>query len=78
MLHTVPNLIRIKTLLSLLLLSFGLQTVAVHGAEQSWQINLKNADIRELITQIATITTRTFVIEPRVTGKVTVISNTAL
>ncbi|MEE8042375.1 MAG: type II secretion system secretin GspD, partial [Pseudomonadales bacterium] len=50
----------------------------VHGAEQSWQINLKTADIRELITQIATITTRTCVIDPRVKGKVTVISNTAL
>lgn len=62
----------------MLLLTCALQAVAVHGASQTWQINLKNADIRELITQIATITNRTFVIDPRVKGKVTVISNTAL
>lgn len=86
MLHIVPSRApvsgrkpaRVKQLLTVLLLTCALQAVAVHGAAQTWQINLKNADIRELITQIATITDRTFVIDPRVKGKVTVISNTAL
>ena len=43
-----------------------------------WKINLKGADIREFITQISTITGRNFIIDPRVKGKVSVISNTAL
>ncbi|MEJ2131743.1 MAG: type II secretion system secretin GspD, partial [Gammaproteobacteria bacterium] len=68
----------IRKFVHVLALAFALQGAAVHGAEQTWQINLKNADIRELITQIATITGKTFVIDPRVKGKVTVISNTAL
>ena len=77
LIHIIRS-VRVKQLLTLLVLAYGLQSAALHGAEQSWQINLKNADIRELITQIATITGRTFVIDPRVKGKVTVISNTAL
>jgi general secretion pathway protein D len=46
--------------------------------EQTWKINLKNADINELVAQIAAITGKTFVVDPRVKGKVTVISNTSL
>jgi general secretion pathway protein D len=49
------------------------------GAQQdTWRINLKNADIQEFISQIATITGRTFVVDPRVRGRVTVISNASL
>ncbi len=46
--------------------------------EQTWKINLKNADINEFITQVASITGKTFVVDPRVKGQVTVISNTSL
>jgi len=46
--------------------------------EQTWKINLKNADINEFVTQVASITGKTFVVDPRVKGKVTVISNTSL
>jgi general secretion pathway protein D len=46
--------------------------------DQTWKINLKNADIREFITQISTITGKSFIVDPRVKGKVTVISSTAL
>lgn len=47
------------------------------GAE-TWTINMKEADIREFIDQIASITGETFVVDPRVKGQVTVISNTPL
>jgi general secretion pathway protein D len=47
-------------------------------AQETWRINLKNADIQEFISQIATITGRTFVVDPRVRGRVTVISNASL
>ncbi|MDX5370850.1 MAG: type II secretion system secretin GspD [Pseudomonadaceae bacterium] len=47
------------------------------GAE-NWTINMKDADIREFIDQVAAITGETFVIDPRVKGQVTVISKTPL
>jgi general secretion pathway protein D len=51
----------------------------VWAAEQdTWKVNLKEADIRVLVSQIADITGKTFVVDPRVKGKVTVVSNTAL
>jgi general secretion pathway protein D len=53
-------------------------TNALAADAQSWKINLKNADIQEFVAQIAAITGRTFVVDPRVKGKVTVISNASL
>ncbi|MGV8842176.1 MAG: type II secretion system secretin GspD [Pseudomonas sp.] len=46
--------------------------------EESWTINLKGADIREFIAQIAQITGETFIVDPRVKGQVSVISSTPL
>ncbi|MHA6494469.1 type II secretion system secretin GspD [Pseudomonas borbori] len=46
--------------------------------EESWTINLKGADIREFIDQIAQISGETFVVDPRVKGQVSVISSTPL
>lgn len=43
--------------------------------EQTWKVNLKDADIRAFITQVADITGYSFVIDPRVKGQVTVLSN---
>ena len=60
------------------LLSLALAWSAAAGEAQSWKINLKNADIQEFVAQIAAITGRTFVVDPRVKGKVTVISNASL
>jgi len=46
-----------------------------HAEEQTWKVNLKDADIRAFVTQVADITGYSFVIDPRVKGKVTVVSN---
>jgi len=46
--------------------------------EPTWKINLKNADIGEFVSQVAAITGKTFVVDPRVKGKVTVISSANL
>ena len=46
--------------------------------DQTWKINLKNADIGEFVSQVAAITGKTFVVDPRVKGKVTVISSANL
>ncbi len=44
-------------------------------SDQSWKINLKEADIRAFIAQVAQITGQTFVVDQRVKGQVTVISS---
>ena len=46
--------------------------------EQTWKINIKNADIHEFVAQVAEITGKTFVIDPRLKGNVTVISSTSM
>lgn len=46
--------------------------------QDNWKINLKNADIREFTTQVSAITGRSFIIDPRIKGNVTVISSTAM
>ena len=51
---------------------------AIASAQDAWKINLKNADIREFITQVSAITGKSFIIDPRVKGNVTIISNTAM
>ncbi len=46
--------------------------------EQTWTINIKNAELKEFVTQVADITGKTFVVDPRIKGNVTVISSTAM
>lgn len=50
-------------------------SVWAQAAQDSWQINLKEADIGAFISQVADITGRSFVIDPRVKGKVNVLSS---
>ena len=47
-------------------------------AEETWKVSLKNADIREFVTQVSVITGKSFVVDPRVKGNVTVISNASM
>lgn len=61
------------------LTAFSAQPVAtVNQGAETWTINMKDADIREFIDQVAAITGETFVVDPRVKGQVTVISRSAL
>ena len=57
----------------MLLVSAGAQ-----AAQDSWQINLKEADIGAFISQVADITGKSFVVDPRVKGKVNVLSSEAM
>lgn len=60
----------------IVILSFLLMlSQATWSEEQTWKVNLKDADIRAFVTQVSDITGYSFVIDPRVKGKVTVISN---
>ncbi|MWV18187.1 type II secretion system secretin GspD [Pseudomonas sp. L-22-4S-12] len=45
---------------------------------ESWTINMKDADIRDFIEQVSSISGQTFVIDPRVKGQVTVMSQAPL
>ena len=47
-------------------------------AATTWEINARDQDIQQFITQVSQITGRPFVIDPRIKGTVTVVSNTAL
>lgn len=46
--------------------------------KESWSVNLKDVDIRSFIAQVAEMTGRSFIVDPRVKGKVTVISKQPL
>lgn len=68
-----------KTLIRFLLPAFFLLlTQLALGQQDSWTINFKNADITQFIDEIASMTGRTIVIEPRVAGSVTVSSDQQL
>lgn len=61
-------------------LCIGLPLLAAsHFANaESWKVNLQDADIKAFINEVATITNQNFVLDPRINGNVTVISNRAL
>ena len=44
-------------------------------ADDTWVVNIKEADIHEFVSQVAQITGKTFVIDPRLKGSVTVVSS---
>ena len=46
--------------------------------ERTWQMATKNADIQEFVAQVAKITGKTFVVDPKLKGQVNVISETPL
>lgn len=50
----------------------------VAWAAQSWQINLQDADVKAFVNEVADITGKDFVLDPRVNGKVTVVSHRPL
>ena len=55
-----------------------LLAVSATAQEATWRMTAKNADIHEFVAQVAEITGKTFVIDPRLKGSVTVISDTAM
>ncbi|MBB3103539.1 type II secretion system secretin GspD [Azomonas macrocytogenes] len=46
--------------------------------EEGWTVNLKDADVRAFIDQISQITGQTFIVDPRIRGQVSVVSNASL
>lgn len=58
-----------------LALLMPLMSIAYGQETETWRLNLKDADIRAFVTQVADITGYSFVVDPRVKGKVTVLSS---
>ncbi len=46
----------------------------IAASGESWRVNLNGADIRAFISQVSEMTGKSFIIDPRVKGKVTVMS----
>ncbi len=53
-------------------------SLPVAAAPQTWKINLKDADISALVAEVAEITGKNFIVDPRVKGSITVISSKPL
>ena len=64
--------------ISCLLIAGLASSMNTYAEGYSGTLNLKNADIREVVTQISAITGKSFIIDPRVKGNVTVVSNTKM
>ena len=65
---------KLSTCLRLIVITFSLLGAANSYAEGA-SLNLKNADIHSLIETVARATGKNFIIDPRVQGKVTVVSS---
>ena len=65
---------KLRTCLRLIVITFSLLGAANSYAEGA-SLNLKNADIHSLIETVAMATGKNFIIDPRVQGKVTVVSS---
>lgn len=72
----MQRLTSVLKVLSLAILPFV--AVSVQGLEQTWTLNSKEMDIQQLIVSVAKATNKTIVIDPKVKGKVQVISTAAL
>jgi len=73
----MKTMIRKLAVFLLIGITSGLAAVA-WAQEQTWKLNVKNADIHEFVNQVAEITGKTFVIDPRLKGNVTVVSSTSM
>ena len=67
-----------RAAISCLLIAGLASSLNTYAEGYSGTLNLKNADIREVVTQISAITGKSFIIDPRVKGNVTVVSNTKM
>ena len=62
-----------------ILVALGLwMAISGAAAAKTWKVNLKEADISALVTEVAEITGKNFIVDPRVKGNITVISSKAL
>jgi len=75
MIRTRPRLISLRLLLAATLLSAAALVAAQQPAAT---LNWKDADIRQVVEAVSAVTGKNFILDPRVTGRVTLLSPTPL
>ena len=70
--------IRKALLICAAFLSLSALAAEIQESESTWQMATKNADIQEFVAQVARITGKTFIVDPKLKGQVNVISETPL
>jgi len=73
-----PARLRAPAVLAMLLIALGVPASAAAQSDNGHLLNFQDAEIRSLITTVADITGRNIVIDPAVTGRITVISSQPL
>jgi general secretion pathway protein D len=68
----------LRTLLFFAALALSLFHGAVRAEEEKWQLAMNNAELRDIVEEISTILGTTVVLDPRVSGRITVMSRQAL
>ena len=68
----------LRTLLFLAALTLSLFHGGVRAEEEKWQLAMNNAELRDIVEEISTILGTTVVLDPRVSGRITVMSRQAL
>jgi len=77
--HTRASAFRnIASVVALTIAILGLSIPPAWAQEGTFRMTAKNADINEFVAQVAEITGKTFVIDPRLKGNVTVISDESM
>lgn len=69
---------RVSKISAAIALALALSLPAHAAKPKTWKVNLKDADISALVSEVAEVTGRNFIVDPRVKGTVTVISTKAL
>ncbi|EJM84137.1 type II secretion system secretin GspD [Pseudomonas sp. GM67] len=68
----------LRPLLFFAALALSLFHGAVRAEEEKWQLAMNNAELRDIVEEISTILGTTVVLDPRVSGRITVMSRQAL
>lgn len=74
----LTSYIRSTLVICATLASLGAFAAETEEGERTWQMATKNADIQEFVAQVAKITGKTFIVDPKLKGQVNVISETPL
>lgn len=67
-----------RVLLLLVLLVSANEPGTLQAEDEKWQLAMNNAELRDIVEEISTILGTTVVLDPRVTGRITVMSRQAL
>ena len=68
----------LRTLLFFAALALSLFHGVARAEEEKWQLAMNNAELRDIVEEISTILGTTVVLDPRVSGRITVMSRQAL